>query len=119
MHKKPLEIICYLCQQSVEKSLKGVLVKNDIEPPHTHDLERLRLICIEYNPVFENIKEACINLREYATTTRYPDRPEITEADALYALNETERIYNICLVLTHESKEESKRDPANDAELFK
>ena len=30
-HPKPLEIICYHCQQSVEKSLKAFLCANDIK----------------------------------------------------------------------------------------
>ncbi|NJD01515.1 MAG: HEPN domain-containing protein [Ruminiclostridium sp.] len=33
-----LEIICYHCQQSAEKILKGFLIDKDIEPPRTHDL---------------------------------------------------------------------------------
>jgi HEPN domain-containing protein len=33
-----LEIICYHCEQCVEKMLKGFLTARDIEPPKTHDL---------------------------------------------------------------------------------
>ena len=41
MHPKPLEIICYLSQQSAEKMLKGYLVSISIEPPRIHDLQHL------------------------------------------------------------------------------
>jgi HEPN domain-containing protein len=40
MHKKPLEIICYHCQQAVEKVMKGYLIYNDVEPPYVHDLTK-------------------------------------------------------------------------------
>jgi HEPN domain-containing protein len=38
MWPRPDEIICYLSQQSAEKSLKGFLVINDITPPKIHNL---------------------------------------------------------------------------------
>ena len=38
MRPQPLEIICFLCQQSAEKNLKGYLLyKTDTEPSKTHD----------------------------------------------------------------------------------
>ena len=110
MQKKPLEIICYLCQQSTEKSLKGFLANHDIEPPYTHDLESLRLMCIEKEGSFEVIQEACIRLREYASTTRYPDRPEILESDALYALNEAKKIYSFCADFIPALKQEREQE---------
>ena len=36
-HRKPLEIICYHCQQSVEKSLKAFLCASGVEIPRTHE----------------------------------------------------------------------------------
>jgi len=46
MCPKPLEIICYHCQQSAEKFLKGFLISNSIEPPKTHDLQELCEMCL-------------------------------------------------------------------------
>jgi HEPN domain-containing protein len=40
-HPTPNETICYLCQQSAEKYLKGFIFFNDIEPEKIHDLEEL------------------------------------------------------------------------------
>ena len=37
-HPKPLEIICYHCQQSVEKSLKAYLCAKGIDVPKTHEV---------------------------------------------------------------------------------
>jgi HEPN domain-containing protein len=42
----PLEIICFHCQQSAEKCLKGLLVINTIQPPKTHDLRELYNLCV-------------------------------------------------------------------------
>jgi len=40
MHPKPLEIICYHCQQSAEKNLKGYLIFNGIaEPPKIRQIQ--------------------------------------------------------------------------------
>jgi len=43
IHPIPVVIICYHCQQSGEKYLKGYLVLKDVEPPKTHDLRVLVL----------------------------------------------------------------------------
>lgn len=39
MRPTPYEIICFHCQQSAEKYLKGYLVIHDITPPKIHDLD--------------------------------------------------------------------------------
>jgi HEPN domain-containing protein len=97
MHKKPLEIICYHCQQSVEKALKSYLINHDVEPPYIHDLDKLRLMCAEYDSSFETLIEPCKKLTSYITAGRYPSQVEIEEDDAVFALKEAERIYTFCL----------------------
>lgn len=37
MYLKPLEIICYHCQQAIEKMLKGALVGDGMKVQKTHD----------------------------------------------------------------------------------
>ena len=44
-HPTPDEIICFHCQQSSEKYLKGFLFLHDIEPPKTHNLIELLEMC--------------------------------------------------------------------------
>jgi HEPN domain-containing protein len=38
MRPLPLEVICFHCQQAVEKTLKAVLAKHRLDIPRTHDL---------------------------------------------------------------------------------
>jgi len=35
------DLVGYLCQQSAEKALKGLLVSLAVQPPYTHDLQQL------------------------------------------------------------------------------
>jgi HEPN domain-containing protein len=86
MIPKPLEIICYHCQQSAEKFLKGFLVANDIEPPRIHDLAQLRIMCAKISTDFEEIYDMCQLLNPYGVQPRYPDEIEISETDAETAL---------------------------------
>ena len=87
MHPKPLEIICFHCQQAVEKYLKGYLVFQSGEDPlKTHNLAELCVLCQEYERSFGNLKVACSKLTMYAVQTRYPDGIELEEIDMVYAL---------------------------------
>jgi HEPN domain-containing protein len=88
LHPKPLEIICYHCQQSAEKLLKGFLVSNGIDPPKTHDLIDLRIMCSKINEKFEELKEICKSLNPYSIQPRYPNEIEILETDAEKALQD-------------------------------
>jgi HEPN domain-containing protein len=55
MQPQPLEIICYHCQQSSEKYLKGYLIYiGVIEPPKTHDLDDLCKMCKEARRRYTN-----------------------------------------------------------------
>ena len=47
MRPIPIEIICYHCQQSAEKHLKGYLVLHGMNPPKTHDLDELCKLCMK------------------------------------------------------------------------
>lgn len=65
------EIVCFHCQQAVEKYLKALLIKNDIEFSKTHNIDFLLKLCIDINPDFEKFMGN--SLSEYAVDTRYPD----------------------------------------------
>ena len=69
---KPFEIICYHCQQSVEKYLKACLIMYGYSVYKSHDLYELLGNCIKENKEFEKIKDECIALTNYAVETRYP-----------------------------------------------
>ncbi|MCL2049760.1 MAG: HEPN domain-containing protein [Defluviitaleaceae bacterium] len=87
LYPQPLEIICFHCQQSAEKYLKGYLLsKGEIEPPRTHDLVLLQLACAESDSSFALIKRACEVLTRYGVQPRYPNEMEITENDMKKAI---------------------------------
>lgn len=92
MNKKPLEVICFHCQQSAEKDLKGFLVKKDIKIKRTHNLEMILKSCIEIDPKFKKLIKNCIRLRDYAVELRYPYRLEINEKIMEIALKDAELI---------------------------
>ena len=57
MNPVPIEIICYHCQQSSEKFLKGFLAYNNHEVIKTYDLIVLNNLCCKYNIAFKKNKE--------------------------------------------------------------
>ena len=107
--KKPLEIICYHCQQSTEKSLKGYLQANGIDPPKIHALRLLCNQCAEFNEIFTDYIQYCEELEIYVVGTRYPNRVEVQETDAKIALKQTREIYDFVL---NQLQDILKTDPA-------
>ena len=86
-HPVHMQLVCYLCQQSAEKNLKGFLIYKGIEePPKIHSLDTLCNKCSEYNPRFEDIYELCETLTAYGVQPRYPNEIEISQADMKKAL---------------------------------
>jgi len=86
MRPIPYEIVCFHCQQSVEKYLKGFLVSKGREPPYIHDLVRLVILCETEYPEFGQIKQKCAVLTEYGIQPRYPGGMQIIEEDMTKAL---------------------------------
>jgi len=60
----PLEIVCYHCQQSVEKILKVYALANSESLIKTHDLESVLKQCIKYDDEFLVFADACAVLTE-------------------------------------------------------
>ena len=93
MHPQPYEIICYLCQQSVEKHLKGYLIfKGITEPPKIHNLETLNDLCKEYDELFEANSKLCSILTPYGVQPRYPNEIHIEEHHMQKALEYAKQI---------------------------
>ena len=46
----PIEIVCYHCQQSIEKILKAYAIGNNDKLIRTHDLSVLLNQCRQYSP---------------------------------------------------------------------
>ena len=89
----PLEIVCYLCQQSAEKILKAYTIAQGEPLKRTHDLETLLGQCIQYDDQFDIFADSCAALTEYAAATRYPpDDDWITETEMNAALKDAAEI---------------------------
>jgi len=96
----PVEIICYHCQQAVEKSLKAFMCANNLYIPRTHDTGLLCQSCADIDSDFLNFHESCEEIAVYATQTRYPIRVEIAESNVKRALQQASEIYNFVLEKT-------------------
>lgn len=97
MYPKPLEIICYHCQQSAEKFLKAFLIFHKQVPPKIHDLGILNQECCRFDETFLTIQTECVRLTNYAVNIRYPYLLDVTEFDMQIALNNATTIKNFVL----------------------
>ncbi len=92
MQSMPTEIICYHCQQSAEKYLKGFLSLKGEAIKRSHDLVILNKECRKYDADFETIEEVCLMLTDYGVNIRYPFPMDINESDIKVALQSTRKI---------------------------
>jgi len=86
MRPVPTEIICFHCQQAVEKYLKAFLVYNDEEPSKTHDLIELVKLCSAFDSEFSLLIIKCEYLLPFAVRTRYPGGSDPSDEDMKTAL---------------------------------
>jgi HEPN domain-containing protein len=99
----PIEIICYLCQQSTEKSLKGFLISKRAQPPKTHDLVELCKLCSPFITDMSSILNKCLSLNPYGVQPRYPREISITEQDMKQAIENAKTIKDFILPLVRPS----------------
>ena len=103
MHPVPIEIICYLCQQSAEKYLKGLLVLHGTNPPKTHDLDELcKLCCLQVSGAIADVADQCSDLTAYGVQPRYPMGSMLEEQDMQLALGSARTVRNLVLSLAPE-----------------
>jgi HEPN domain-containing protein len=100
MHPIPVEIICYHCQQSAEKYLKGYIALNGGEIVKTHDLTILNKICIGYDQELQLIRDDCVELVDYGVQVRYPVETELEEQDMKKAIESAETIQKFIFTKT-------------------
>jgi len=84
-------IICFHCQQSVEKYLKAYLMYQEIVPPKTHDVLRLAAICSEFDKAFVNFE--LDGFASYGVDIRY-DAPHPSLTDAKQAMSTAKEVMN-------------------------
>ena len=110
MYPKPLEIICYHCQQTVEKLLKGFLISKGVTIKKTHDLGLLAEMMQEYVEVDEKYLEMCDELTPYGVKIRYPQELFIEEYQVKKALEETQELHDwLMALLQDEVKSEEEK----------
>ena len=97
MKPNPLEIICYHCQQSAEKYLKGYIALNGGNILKTHDLTHLNKVCIKYDNDFKKIEDDCIELVDYGVQVRYPFHLDLEEYDMKKAIESANAIKDFIL----------------------
>ena len=91
MRPQHREIICYHCEQAIEKYLKGFLVSKEQVAPKIHDLTYLCNLCSEQDKDFASILPQCSYLKQFSVQPRYPKEMDISDANVekaiKYALN--------------------------------
>ena len=93
-YPKPLEIICYHCQQAAEKMLKALILAYDGELQKTHDLGLLTAELSAFVVFPEDVLNSSDNLTPYGVTIRYPQELKIEEPHVTKALNDMKSVYD-------------------------
>lgn len=93
--KPPIEVVCYLCQQSAEKILKAYTIAKMSTRTASHKLEDLLDECVPYSIEFNVLRNSCLNLSPYATLARYPSIIEPTEQHMKQALKDASKILDV------------------------
>jgi HEPN domain-containing protein len=77
-HGADNSLVCFHCQQAIEKCFKGYLVKNNGVLVEGHGLVKLCKMCESYNRDFHVFLKDVALINEYYVETRYPaDEPMI------------------------------------------
>jgi len=68
----PFDTVCFHCQQTAEKLLKGFLVARSCEYPITHNLFVFLEKVLECDPTADFLRETLALLNPYSVEVRYP-----------------------------------------------
>jgi HEPN domain-containing protein len=85
------DIVCYHCQQCVEKYLKAYLIAQGSTPPRIHDWEDLLNLCALYNATLTTRLPLVHVLNPYGVLIRYPGMTA-TVAEAQAAVHAMRRL---------------------------
>jgi HEPN domain-containing protein len=92
MKPLPTEIICYLCQQATEKSIKAVLFYLNKDVIETHSIIKLLENVNEDEHYIHLGKRDAARITRFATRTRYAERRiDIVKEDAEFALRRAQQ----------------------------
>jgi HEPN domain-containing protein len=87
VYPKPLEIICFHCQQAAEKALKALVRYNKGIIRKTHDLNFITEQLSEWLVIPESVELAAGYLTQYGVASRYPLEIDIDESNVSRALS--------------------------------
>jgi HEPN domain-containing protein len=79
------DLVCFHCQQAVEKYLKALLEELAANIPKTHDLEKLLSLLIPHHASLRSQRRGTRFLTEFAVSPRYPG-DNATKRDSQSAL---------------------------------
>ena len=87
-HPKPLEIICYHCQQSAEKAIKAVIIANGAQGgmPKLHDLSFLLNQIKNMAEIDERYYDYADTLTPFGVSVRYPSELALEDRHATTAI---------------------------------
>jgi HEPN domain-containing protein len=87
------EIVAFHCQQAVEKYLKALLVRRQVDFPKTHDIKKLLGWVATTDPqLAESLLDADV-LTPFGVEVRYPsDAPELVPGDETEAFEIARRV---------------------------
>src|SRR4051812_5724045 len=66
------DLICFHCQQCVEKYFKALLVENARSFPKTHNLDDLLSLLLPLDITLRKLRRTVVPLTRYAVEYRYP-----------------------------------------------
>jgi HEPN domain-containing protein len=93
-YPKPIEIICYHCQQSAEKAVKALIVSYGAEGgmPKLHDISFLLDQIKKKVPIEEKYYDYADTLTPYGVSIRYPNELFLEERHAKEAIRFADEI---------------------------
>ena len=106
------DLVCFHCQQAVEKYLKAFLIFHEVEFPRTHNIEFLLEQSAKIDRDFSGID--IDELSDFGVNIRYPDDyyiPEINEVRFYYDL--AKRIKSLVLEKIKPGKEDTSDQDRN------
>jgi HEPN domain-containing protein len=93
------DLICYHCQQAVEKYLKSLIVQKSLPLKRTRDLEELLdILATSGMSILEEDYDNALKINDYAVLTRYPStNADPSESDVNEAILIVEHFRNIVI----------------------
>jgi HEPN domain-containing protein len=89
-------IVCFHCQQAIEKCFKGYLIVKSGELVEGHSLVKLCRKSVEYDNILKSYLKDCAYVSAFYIETRYPaeDPMTVSKEDAIDCIKIAETIIN-------------------------